>query len=77
MLSLSDFILLKMVFDPVLYEAVMNLDSNQVVDRLRTHYAYELEHGFVTDESLESVEIVAIKQQYEEESKTDDYQWAL
>lgn len=77
MLSKKDFILLKMVFDETLYQAVREQSLEDVNHRLATHYAYELENGFVVEESLTEEDLVEIQQQYEEESKTDDYQWAL
>lgn len=77
MLSKKDFILLKMVFDETLDQAVQVQDLEAVLHRLETHYEYELKHGFVSEESITEADLVEIKQLYEEESKTDDLNWAM
>ena len=77
MLSKKDFILLKMVFDETLDQAVQVQDLEAVIHRLETHYEYELANGFVSDETINEADLVEIKQIHEEESKTDDLSWSM
>ena len=77
MLNKKEFILLKMIFDPVLYESVQAQDLKRVLERLESHYEYELENGFVSEETIDEEDLVEIKSINEEELKHDDLSWAL
>ena len=77
MLNKKEFILLKMIFDPVLYESVQAQDLKSVLEHLESHYEYELENGFVSEETIDEEDLVEIKSINEEELKHDDLSWAL
>ena len=77
MLSKRDFVLLKMVFDETLYQAVESESLTKLNQCLSSKYSYELENGFVTEEELNEEDVKEIKEQFIEEAKHDGYEWAL
>lgn len=77
MLSKKDFILLKMVFNHELYEAVHSESLVLVEEVLRQRYFEELESGHYAEEVLTVEMIREIKEENEREQLEDDYEWAL
>lgn len=73
-----EFVLLRMLFDMDLYNAIQKLDEIEVENIFQRKYKDEINENMVDSLPIFSkAEIESIKLKQKEEAKHDDYSWAL